>query len=390
VEIDNERSFFLFMNATNISVALVQAGRAKSMGPSTTEALAASLSSRWRRWLFRGVRLSSASGLAMAAVYFGQQTLTRVESDQAYINGMITPQRAPIGGHLKLESLELGALVQSGTVLFQIENPRFGNLEAMSQLNWIRELVDRLRAEVADTELRHAKQEQIFQHYEALFRDKLISKLEFIEQESKVAICSAALDQKKGQLRSAETRVREIEQHLALQKQASVAMPFDGVIWSVRVQNGSEIDAHETVLHLINPARLWVDAFVHEKHADKFRVGTRVLVRTVDGKDVWNGQVESVRAGVGRMDPESCVAAPPVELSRRRVAVRVKLDAPPPFTASQFFGVGRSVVVSLPPDVEAGILPAGKAASCSPSESRLTGSQDGRRPDSRPQVASPL
>jgi len=44
------------------------------------------------------------------------------------------------------------------------------------------------------------------------------------------------------------------------------------------------------------------------------------------------------------------VAAPPRELSRRRIAVRVKLDSSYPFTAYQFFGVDRSVVVSLPSD----------------------------------------
>jgi len=337
------------MNATNLNLPLVQAEPRRGVTGSVTEALAATMSSQWRRWFFRGMRLFSAGGLLMAAVYFGQHTLTKVESDQAYINGTITAQRAPIGGQIHLESVEPGTLVKSGTILFRVENPRFGNLEAMSQLNWIRELVDRLSAEVAEAEVRHAKQEQIFKHYDGLFQNKLISRLEFIEQESKVAFCQAALDQKKGQLRSAEVRAREVEQHLALQKEASVSMPFDGVVWAVRAQSGSEIGAHETVLQLIDPRRLWVEAFVHERHAKKFHVGTAVLVRSVDGQETWNGHVESVRAGVGRIDPDSCVAAPASDLSRRRVAVRVKLDVTPDFTADQFFGVGGSVVVSLPP-----------------------------------------
>jgi multidrug resistance efflux pump len=139
-----------------------------------------------------------------------------------------------------------------------------------------------------------------------------------------------------------------VEAHLALQRKAAVAMPFDGVVWTVRGRNGVEVGAQESVAHVIDPRQLWVDAFVHEKHADKFQVGTQVVVRAVDGKETWTGHVESIRAGVGRIDPESFVAVPPGELLRRRVAVRVRLDTPPPFTASQFFGVGRSVVVSLP------------------------------------------
>lgn len=313
-----------------------------------TEALAASVASRWRRSFFRGIRLASAAGMATATLYFGRHTLSKVESDQAYINGTITAQRAPIGGALQLETLEPGMPVPAGTTLFRIENPRFGNLEAMSQLNWMRELVDRLRAEATEAELRHARQTQIFGHYEALFKEKLISRLEFLEQESKVALCHASLDQKKEQVCFAQARAREVEQQLALQKQVSVLMPFDGVVWAVRGQNGSEMDPHETVLHLIDPKRLWVDAFVREKHADKFRIGTTVRVHAMDGKDVWLGHVESIRAGVGRIDLENCVAVPPGELSRRRVAVRVKLDSPPPFGPGEFFGLGRSVVVSLP------------------------------------------
>ena len=336
------------MNATNISVPLSPPHSAPALAGSMTEALAGSLASRWRRWFFRCVRLTAAGALLSAGAYLGQHALNKVESDQAYLNATITALRAPIAGQVQLEQLEPGTPVTSGTTLFRVENPRFGNLEAMSQLNWMRDLVDRLHAELADAEVRFARQEQVFKHHETLFNEKLIARLEFLEEETKVAICRAAVTQKRDQAHSAERRVHEVEQHLALQKQAAVTMPFDGVVWAVREQNGGEVAVHESVAHVIDPKRLWVDAFVHEKHADKFQVGTPVVVHTVDGHETWPGHVESIRAGVGRIDPESFVAVPPGDLARRRVALRVRLDAAPPFTAAQFFGVGRSVVVSLP------------------------------------------
>jgi multidrug resistance efflux pump len=273
--------------------------------------------------------------------------LTEVTSDQAFLNAPITALRASIGGQLQLAPLEPGTVVRCGQVLFRVENPRFGNLEAMSQLNWIQELVDRLRVESTEAELRHTKQEQIFQHYAALFREQLVSRIEYLEEESKVALCESTKTHKREQLRSAEARCRELEQHLALQKQAVTTMPFDGVIWAIRAQQGGEVSAQETVLHVLDPQRAWVDAFLHEKHADKFQSGIAVRIRTLDGRETWRGHVDSVRAGVGRMDPENSVAVPAGDLSRRRIAVRVKLDSVPPFDASQFFGVGRSVVVSL-------------------------------------------
>ena len=272
----------------------------------------------------------------------------KVESDQAYINGTITSRAQPIAGQLQLEPLEPGRPVSAGATLFRVENLRFGNLEAMSQLNWIRELVDRLTRGSRRCQSALLEAAVIFKHFEALFKDKLTRASRVHRGGIKSGTVPGRSEPEKRSASFDRSSVARSRTHLALQRQAAVTMPFDGVVWAVRVQNGAEIGAHETVLHLMDPARLWVDAFVHEKHVDKFQVGIPVIVRTVDGKESWKGQVESVRAGVGRLDPESCVAVPPGELSRRRVAVRVRLDTAPPFTACQFFGVGRSVVVSLP------------------------------------------
>ncbi len=338
------------MNTTEMPVLFERRSRPAGVRSAPTEALAATLGSRRRRLCWRTVRLCAAGALVLAIALLGGKTLTTVESEQAYLNAPITTLRAPICGQLQLEQLEPGTLLPSGTPLFRVENPRFGNLEAMSQLNWLQELVDRLRVESAEAEIRRTKQEQIFDHHENLFNEKLISRLEYLEEETKVLLCQAAATQKNEQLRAAEARKHEVEQQLALQKQAVVVMPFDGVVWAVRVQDGSQVAAHDSVLHVIDPKRIWVDAFLHEKRADKFQVGAPVVVCAVDGKEAWHGSVESIRAGVGRIDHESLVAAPPGDLSRRRIAARVKLESPHPFTARQFFGVGRSVVVSLSGD----------------------------------------
>jgi len=338
------------MNATNLSVLAADPPRTRTrpLAAPVTEAAAAVEESRWRRVIWRGTRLVFAGGLCAAAAMLGEQHWSKVESDRAYINAPITAMRAPIAGQIQIESIEPGTAIRAGRPLFRVENPRFGNLESMSQLNWFNELADRLRAEIADAEVRLARQQEVFKHHAALFEKQLISRLAYLEEETRVALCQSAITQKQQQLRSAETRGREIEQHLALQKEAAVAMPFDGVVWAVRSQAGSQIAAQEPVLHVIDPSRTWVDAFIHEKHAEKFGVGAEVIIRSVDCRAEWRGRVESVRAGVGRIDPENSVAVPPDELARRRVAVRVKPDAPPPFGAAQFFGVGRSVVVSLP------------------------------------------
>ena len=312
-----------------------------------TEAMEASLSSRGRRWFFRGVRMCLAGGLMYAAAILVQHQVTTVSSDQAYINGSITTLRAPIGGELDLQAWEPGAAARAGATLFRVANARFGNVEAMAQLTWINELVERLRVDCAEADLRFAKQMEMFKHHEALFQKGIVSQLAYLEEETKVELCRITMTHRKEQLRAAEARRAETERQVALQKEAVVTMPFDGVVWSVRGQNGNQVGAQESVIHVLDPKRVWVDAFLHEKHAGKLRVGSPVVVRAVDGTESWPGRVESIRAGAGRVDPEHCVALPAADLARRRIAVRVRLEAGNPFSASEFFGVGRSVKVTV-------------------------------------------
>ena len=333
------------MNTKGNTISLEPMGlQQQASAAEISEALEALSTSRWRRWLFQTVRFTLAAGMSVGGCLFVQRTLTRVESEQAYLNTSVTSLRAPIAGQLQIAALSPGERIARGVDLFHVENQRFNNLETMPLL----ELVDRLRAELNDTELRLSKQEQIFQLYESLYKDNLTPKLRFMEEETFVSICRKAVEQKKEQLRSAEERVRQVEQLVTLQRHATVTMPFDGVVWAVRAQNGCQVGSQEAVAQIVDPTNYWVEAFINERHVDKFAVGTLVNIRTVDGEETWSGRVESVRAGVGRLDPESFVALPSSDLTRRRIAVRVRSETQPPFSASQFFGVGRSVVVSLP------------------------------------------
>ena len=60
--------------------------------------------------------------------------------------------------------------------------------------------------------------------------------------------------------------------------------------------------------------------------------------------------IESVRAGVGRIRFEGVAAINPADYIAQKIAVRVRLDSQMPFAASEFFGVGRNVVVTLQAD----------------------------------------
>src|SRR6266545_4175956 len=149
-----------------------------------------------RQTLFRCVRLILAAGVLLLVGFSGWKTVVSVDSEQAYINADITALRAPIGGQLHFEPVEPGERVLAGTPLFRVENPRFGNLEAAAQLNWVQELVERLRLESNQASLRHERQEEIFKHHAALFAQKLIPRLEYLEEETKLELSRTAMTDK--------------------------------------------------------------------------------------------------------------------------------------------------------------------------------------------------
>ena len=300
-----------------------------------------------RRLFFRCARLVLTGAVVAGAGAYVTHTFTSATSEQAYINAEMTVLRAPIEGQLRLEPVQPGAVIFRDATLFRIENPRFGNQEAMAQLNWLRELTERLHAEADEAAVRYQQQEQVYRLHEKLHEEKLISRLAFLEEETKLALARTALSNKQSQARQAEARTREVERQVELQKETMVQMPFDGVAWTIPAKTGAQVAAHEPVLQVIDPRRIWVDAFFHEKYSPKLRPGAPVTIRALDGRETWHGHVESIRGGVGRIAYESFTAGLPGDFTRRRVAVRVVMESNNPFDASQFFGVGRSVVVSV-------------------------------------------
>jgi membrane fusion protein (multidrug efflux system) len=300
-----------------------------------------------RQTIFRCARLVLAGALVSSAGIYARKCFTTATSERAYINGEITAVRAPIAGQLHFERIEPGKLVRAGSPLFSIENARFGNQEAMSQLNWVKELAERLRTESDEAALRFRQQQEVYPLQEKLYAEKLISRLMLLEEQNKLELARAAMDSRQALAIRAEQRAAEVLKQVELQKTAIIQMPFDGAAWAVRSKTGAEISLHETVVELIDPKHLWVDAFFHERHAQKLAVGATVHVRAIDGGEVCTGTVESVRAGVGRIAFAGETAVAPGGYAPRRIAVRVRLDSDSALSAGEFFGVGRSVVVTL-------------------------------------------
>ncbi|MGZ8921682.1 MAG: efflux RND transporter periplasmic adaptor subunit, partial [Limisphaerales bacterium] len=240
---------------------------------------AKSESSNARRLVFRCVRLTLAGALVTSAIAYTRTALTTVRSEEAYINGEITALRAPIAGEVRRHAFTPGTLLPVGTVFF-VENPRYGNEQALSQLNFVTELAQRLRSEAEEATVRHAQQEHLTQLHERMYGEQIIPRLELLEEQMKLQVAGTVMTNKLTLAKKAEERVAELNRQVKLQQSAAVNMPFDGVVWSSPAKDGAQVAAHETVAEVIDPKRIWVDASFHERHAGKLEIGCVVNIQT--------------------------------------------------------------------------------------------------------------
>jgi multidrug resistance efflux pump len=306
-----------------------------------------SKNSERRRLFFRCIRLAIAGALAVGGIAYSRHTLVTATSIRAYIDGEITSVRAPIAGQLVLDGIEPGQELTAGAPLFSVSNSRYGNEQTASQLIWVNELDERLQAEVEEAKVRFEQQQEVFNLNEKLFAEKLISRLAVLEEQNKLNLAKSVFESKVGLAAKASKRASEIKEQVELLRTAQVSAPFNGVVWSIRAKNGSVIGMREPIVELVDPRHIWVEAFFQERHAQKFKIGTVVDVRNAGLGTMCKGKVESIRGGGGHLSSDSVTALPAGQGGSGGIAVRIKMENGSSFQAGEFFGVGRSVVVTL-------------------------------------------
>jgi multidrug resistance efflux pump len=297
--------------------------------------------------LLRILRITVLVLVLIGAAIWLRNILTSLESEQAVINAEIIQIRTPIAGVLEIDDLRPGMLLAKGQLLFKIENPRFGDRETVAQFNTLQTQVESLRAELASVrrELEVAGVEQ--ERARRLYKAEVIARVEKELAETRFVTLRQLVNVKTGQLDRTAKRAQDMEAQMKLQEASVVTMPADGLIWSITGKSGEQANSNALVMEVINPSRIWVDAFFAERHAKELKPGLRAAIRSLDSTASWRGHLESIRAGVGRIAYDTTVAIPPPEMAKRQIAVRVDVDWEPPFSAAEFFGVGRSVEVKF-------------------------------------------
>ena len=149
-----------------------------------------------------------------------------------------------------------------------------------------------------------------------------------------------------------ETRATEVQKQLAEERSrvsslesATAIAPFDGVVWSRSIVDGSNVVLNNELVRLLDCRELFVDILVPEVNYDEIYPGLVAQVRLFGRSDVFKGTVISVRGSSASVETDSFAASLPPS-TQRNARIRVRLD--PSFMNDDFANfcqVGRSVQV---------------------------------------------
>ncbi|MGO7315951.1 HlyD family secretion protein [Rhizobium ruizarguesonis] len=143
------------------------------------------------------------------------------------------------------------------------------------------------------------------------------------------------------QLIEEENRVRSLTS-------ASDPSPFDGVVWSSNIVNGSNVILNTELMRILDCSDLFVDILVPEVDYQEIYPGLTAEVRLLGGGEAFKGVVLSVRGSSAVAEKDTLAANQP-ETAKRNDRIRVGL-APSALNTdyANFCQVGRSVQVRLP------------------------------------------
>lgn len=285
--------------------------------------------------------------IALIVYMIARQSLFIV-SDQAFINTKVIALRSPIDGILHELKAPIGSAIAAQTPLFEITNPFFANTDIYIHHENLSNLIDSLKSELLLDEVRIKKEQKNHDRLLSIKNTGAIAARDIDEAENTLSVISAAIETKKNRLVQLTAKFSEIQAQLKLQKTTQIPAATDGVLWAVLAKNGEQVAPADEIAQMINKNDIWVDAFFSERYASDLLPGTEVEVKDLTSQRKWKGRILFIRCGIGRVAYNTAVEIPPSITMRRLIAVRVSVDWQNAFGPAEFYGVGRSLVVTIP------------------------------------------
>jgi len=271
-----------------------------------------------------------------------------ITSKEAFINADVRNICSPIFGQLDMQRLEPGIDLKRGEILFEVHNPRVGELQIYTEHYALKQRIESMSTDIRQDNISIAKLKA------DLIRNKELEKIGAVSKETirnilyEINILRIGVKSKEELLIELKESEEGISAQLKLYENGSVNMPVNGVIWAVFRKNGDFVKVADTVLQVIDTDHIWVDAFFQEKDAKHLSLGSVVTVLSSDSKKKWEGKVIFVRKGRFSDDDISTlsnVAHPKKRDEEHIVSARIDVKWDTAYSPLDFYGYGKSVKV---------------------------------------------
>lgn len=204
--------------------------------------------------------------------------LSRVTTDDAYVDGRFYTIAAKVGGTVKEVHVNDNQGVKKGELLIEIDPVDYELKVNDAQAS----------LEVKNVLLEQALRDKV--RAEALYRQEIYPKERY---ENVYTACNLA----KAQLNAAEAQLKIARHNLEYTK---VYAPSDGYVTKKSVESGNQIQAGQPLMAVVDMGDVWVTANYKETQLKNVKVGQRaeIKVDTYPGS-IFTGKVESIMAGTG-------------------------------------------------------------------------------------------
>ena len=204
--------------------------------------------------------------------------LSRVTTDDAYVDGRFYTIAAKVGGTVKEVHVDDNQGVKKGELLFEIDP-----VDYELKVNDVQAGLD-----VKKAILEQASRDRV--RAEALYRQEIFPKERYEN-------ACTAYNLARAQLNAAEAQLKIARHNLEYTK---VYAPSDGYVTKKSVESGNQIQAGQPLMAVVDMGDVWVTANYKETQLKNVKVGQRVEIKVDTYPDsIFTGKVESIMAGTG-------------------------------------------------------------------------------------------
>jgi multidrug resistance efflux pump len=296
----------------------------------------------------RRVRVVYLLAVAIALGVTIKPKFTHIASVDSVINTDLITLKNDIPGIVSFaDGIEPGAPISKEMTLYDISNARYGSAESATAHASLRNQLSGVIAERKSLQLALIQRQQEYERALALMSKNYVAKAQVEQIKHELDRIENLIKIKQQHENETREDLADVSAQLAMFKQEVGRSPCDGVVWSIIARSHEFREGTSPLLKLIDKNAVWIDAYFLEKEARYLVSKSPVSIEVVGSGMRLRGTIEFLRAGIGRIDFDSPVQIPPESFKRRVVVARISIASPNPFTASEFYGVGRSVRVLL-------------------------------------------